>query len=514
MSSKLSRRNFLKLSGMAAAVAASQSLPLFSIGQESTTLNIGINALWDSLDAHATGGPSNAGNRIFGLMFDGLMQADFNGQPKSHLATSWENDGSRWIFTLREGVVFHDGTVMTADDVVASFTRMIDPTLEGSFGSGRLAPFLESVEKIDDLTVAFNSIGVDPLLPLRVSYNQAAVMPQAFLESADADTLRTNPIGAGPYKVVEYTPEMIALEVHSEYWGGRPAADEVILRLIPENATRVGALQSGEIDLITNLPIDQVAVLEGDEDFVVSSTPLFNYMSVLFNTVQGPTADVRIRQALSLAIDRELMVNELFGGRLNVMTDYLLPGTFGFDESLPNLPYDPDRAMELLAEAGYAGEPIAFTPIANYYVNSELYTTVINEMWRAVGVETNYEPQELGTYVQTVQGGALSVGIQSWGSAGDALFSLYISWAQPGFFRPGLYNPPAEFDEIYTRLTTSIVPDEERYEGIRQITNMFFQDVPTAPLFQSGDFFASRQGINYNPHPEFYIDLRPDNFSL
>lgn len=518
MHNRHSRRQFLQMTGITtAATALAPAAQLFRVptfAQGPKSLTIGINSLLNSLDPHASAGPSNIGNRLFGLMFDALRQFDVAGQPIAQLATAWENDGTAWRFTLRDGVKFHDGSMMAADDVVASFQRMIDPALEGSFGSGRLTPFLASIEKIDDLTVQFNTTAIDPVFPLRVTFHQAAVMPKAFLESADATTLRTWPIGAGPYKVVEFTPEHIALEVHSEYWGGRPAADEVIVRLVPENETRVGALQSGEVDLITNVPYDQLSLLEADNNFSIAVAALNNYMSVLFNCTAGPTADVNLRHALSLSIDRETIVNEVFGGRYGLLNDYLLPSTFGYDPSQVPFPYDPNTAAEALAASNYDGEVLSFTPITNYYVNSELYTPVINEMWRAIGINTDFQPQEPSAYIQTLRGGTLQAALQSWGSSGDALFSLYSSWATPGLYRPGLYSPPAEFDSIYANLTNNVRSVDERYAGIRQLTDIVYYDAPTAPLFQTTDFFATRAGISFQAGPEFYIDLRPGNFSM
>jgi len=519
MSSKFSRRTFLKLGGAGLAIPAltpiSKVLGTPALLQPSNQIAIGINAWVESLDSQTQLGPSNIGYRLYGLMHDSLTHIGHNGQPQPLLATEWENDGMEWRFQLREGVVFHDGSTMTADDVVFSFNRILNPEFGGIGVS--LGAFIASVEKVDDLEVAFTTNGVDPLLPYRLSNYWLNIMPQAAVEATDFDTLQTQPIGAGPYKVVEFTPDRLVVERHSEYWGGTPAASEIIVRYIPENAIRVGALQSGEVDLITNVPIDQLDTLESEDGIQVASTPLFNFISVLFNTKTGPTADVNIRRALSLAIDRELIVSELFNGRTRAMTDYLLPGALGYREDRPVFPFDPDAAMAALEEAGYAGEPISFTPISGYYVNSELVTQVVNELWQAIGVTTEFAPMEAGAYGQAYFTGGVTSTIQSFDSFGDPQQTFFEVWRNTdsslNFFREHYFQPPAEFDEIMENLGTELDRDA-RIAGIHRMADIFHEQVPLAPIYQTTDYFAMRDGINWQPHPLFYVDLRPDNFSL
>ncbi len=517
MRSGISRREFLKLTGTGAAVLTaaplSRALAVPAFVQAAAPLTIGINAWVTSLDAQTQLGPSNIGYRIYGMIHDSLLHVGRNGQPEGLLATRWANDGLEWRFQLREGVVFHDGSAMTADDVVFSLNRILDPQFEGIGIS--LRPFISSVEAIGEYEVSLTTTAVDPLLPYRLANYWVNIMPRAGVEAATSESLQSKPIGAGPYKVVEFGLDRLVLERHSEYWGGVPAASEVILRLIPEDAIRVGALQSGEVDLITNVPVDQLDILDAAANLKVASAPLFNFISALFNTSSGPTANVDVRRALALAIDRELIANELFGGRNRPMTDYLLPGTLGFDESRGVLPYDPEEAVAALEAAGYAGEAISFTPPASYYVNSDLVTQVINEMWRAIGVTTDYAPAELGAYGQAYFTGQVTSTIQSFDSYGDPQATFFNVWSTSAatFFRRVYYPPTAEFDQIMERLNTVVDP-EARIPDIRALVGLLEQDVPLTPIYQTSDYFALRSDIAWQPHPLFYIDLRPGNFSL
>ncbi|MBK8023772.1 MAG: ABC transporter substrate-binding protein [Chloroflexi bacterium] len=402
MNHRFSRRSFLQLTGTAGALAAlspvTRAFGVPALLQSGRTITIGMNSWVTSLDAQSQNGPSNIGYRFYGMMHDSLTQVGRDGQPQPLLATEWANDGDRWRFTLRDGVVFHDGTPLTADDVVFSFNRMMSEEYPQNFGNALLRPFIANVEATGDLEVTFTSVQPDPLLPLRLAYHWANIMPRAATEATDFDTLQIAPVGAGPYKVVEFTTDHLVLEAHSEYWG-RPAADRIIVRFIPENAIRVGALQSGEVDMIANLPIDQIATINGSSGLKVVTGPLFNHMNVLFNTKTGPTADVNIRRALALAIDRQTIVDELFGGFVRPMTDYLQPGTLGFDESLPVIEYNPDAARAALEAANYDGTPIS-SRLRRATSIPELLTPVIDAMWQAVGVTTEFEQMEIGAYGQ------------------------------------------------------------------------------------------------------------------
>src|SRR5262249_31932982 len=154
-------------------------------------------------------------------------------------------------------------------------------------------------------------------------------------------------------------------------WGGLPVATQVTLRVIPENATRIAALQSGEVDLITAVPPDLISQVTTDKTRL-DQVRLFNWLTVSFHTLMGPTANVGVRKALSLAIDRATIVNQLWGGRVSQMTDYWLPEEIGFDPSRKPFAFDLDAAKKALADSGYAGEEIGFTPPNSYYTNSRI----------------------------------------------------------------------------------------------------------------------------------------------
>jgi peptide/nickel transport system substrate-binding protein len=478
---------------------------------EAKVLTIGINAEVSSLDPHHVPG-SIIGNRIYHMIFDQLTRTDAQGQVQPMLATAWENtDETTWVFTLRSDVTFHDGTTMTAEDVAFSLNRLLFSDRE-SFIRASFLPYITSVEATGDLEVTITTPNVDPLLPLRLASPNAVVMPQAYAEATGFDALQTAPIGAGPYRVVESTPgERLVLERHDDYWMGVADAESVIVRVIPETATRVAALQAGEVDFITTVSPDLIDQIDGADNLRIDTASVYNFMLIYFNTNQGVTANPDIRRALSLAIDREAIAEALWGGRVRVMNDYYLPGEFGYDAERPIFAYDPEQAMELLTQAGYNGEVLEFTPPSAYYTNGRLVTDAIAEMWRAVGVNVEYNPLDTAAWAERSLAGNNIATLQSFGTSGDpATGSIVQAWAS---WVGAYYTPDEEFMALAAAAGASLDP-ALRLENYRAIVDIMDRDIPIAPLYQSIEFYGVREGIEWQPHQEFYIDLRPGAFSM
>lgn len=492
---------FSVVAGLSAAVAQ----------QEQATLTVGLNATLESLDVHTAIGPNVVGSRVFGIFSDTLVHIGMDGELEPMLATSWTNDGTDWVFELRDDVVFHDGTDMTADDVVYSFGRLLDPENASNYAS-QTRRQISAVEATGDYEVTFTTPAPDPLLPLRLTSYWASITSEG---TADLDQLtrQNNPIGAGPYRVVEFrTNDRIVYEAHDEYWGGRPAADRIVIRFIPEDATRVAALQAGDVDLITQVPVDQVDQLERSSGVEVLSSTVQSYMTVHFNTVNGPTSDPLVRKAMHLAIDRELIADALWDGMSRAMTDLLLPGDFGCDDSRPVYAYDPEGARAALAESDYNGEPIRFEFTTGYYPNGDLITTALAQMWQDVGLNIVLDGTEGSAFLDRYLAGQTETGLQGRGADGDAQI-FFESWYEGTIWRPAYYVPPAEFDETVARTATSL-DQEERYADFRRLIEIFEEDLPFTPVYQNVDISAIRSGVYWQPHPRQLLDFRPGNFSF
>jgi peptide/nickel transport system substrate-binding protein len=445
------------------------------------------------------------------MIYDTLTQTDVSGAVQPMLATEWEaTSDTTWVFNLRPDVKFHDGTTMTAEDVAYSLNRLLFDEHESLIRASFL-PFISKVEATGDLEVTITSPQTDPLMPLRLTSLSVVIMPQAYTESAGFEAVQTKPVGAGPYKVVDLVAgDRLVLEAHGDYWGGAPAASEVTVRLIPETSTRVAALQSGEVDLITTVSPDLVEQIDGADGLRIDRVAPYNWMLIYFNTNKAPSNNVHLRKALSLAIDRESIARDLWNGYVRVMNDYFIPGEFGYDPNRPIFPYDPEEAARELELAGYANEEFEFTPPSVYYTNASLVSDVINEMWKAVGVNVKYEPLETAQWADRSLAGNNIATLQSFGTSGDPATGIAQVW---NGWVATYYTPDEEFQRLALEAGSSLDSDL-RYANYRAIADIVDRDTPIAPLYQSVEFYGVRDGITWEPHQQFTINLRSDKFSF
>ena len=315
----------------------------------------------------ATLDPANHRKRetetIIRNMYDGLLTRDANMQVVAELAESWRAlDAKTYEFKLRQGVPFHDSSLFSAEDVKFTFDRL---TKEGAMGGqtsprqGLLGP-LQDVNIIDEYTVQFVLSEPWPLLPAMLPFQE--VVSKAFVEKIGDAALADQANGTGPFKLVEWRKgESVIMERFDDYYGGatdippvgKACLDRVIFKIIPENASRVAALLAGDVHIINELPphaINQVDNNPGTQVMAVNGTRS-TYLAL--NNQQAPFNDVRVRQAVAHALDRQLIVDKILAARATLINGILSPDAFGKNPDLPAYEHDPAKAKQLLAEAGY-----------------------------------------------------------------------------------------------------------------------------------------------------------------
>lgn len=294
-------------------------------------------------------------------IYDGLVTRTPDGEVVPEIAESWEQpDPTTYIFKLRRGIKFHNGEELTADDVVFTFERILaDDGLDGqpSPRKGLVEP-LQSVEKVDDYTVRMKLAKPSAAFLQLLVHTQ--IVPKDYVEEVGSRGLSEHPVGAGPFKFVEGSLDgQIVLERFDGYYGGSPELPpvgpakvrRVVFRMMPEPATRIAALKSGEVHIVQEVPPDMVADLERDPNVQVKVTQGTRlYMIELNNKV---LSDPRVRQALNYAIDWDAILQELYQGHAHRVATAMLPSGFGYHEGLEPYPYDPEKAKQLLREAGY-----------------------------------------------------------------------------------------------------------------------------------------------------------------
>lgn len=308
------------------------------------------------------------------------------------LAKSWDQvTPSQWRFHLREGVKFQDGKDLTADDVVYSINRRLDPNSEQI---GLLAQ-IERAEKVDDLTVDVYATQANPFV-YRAMYG-IPITPEGWGEDNASDAAMTAN-GTGPYKLTSYTDggNNATLTKWSDYWGDPAKIDTIKMRVIPEASAAFQALQTGEVDVVDNLT----------PDLISKSPAVISHESVLqmigrIGTENPLMSDVRVRQALNMAVDRDSIINDIYHGYASAPLGQIVPpGSLGFAPSLTDYPYDPDKAKQLVDEVGVAGKTVTMLCSSDRYGTAGRdLCEVLSQNFQDIGlkVDLKFEPTDKWT---------------------------------------------------------------------------------------------------------------------
>lgn len=474
---------------------------------------------------------SNVGAQLYFNAFDPLILKDYTqagGASRPGIASSWKHVSPTELdVTIRDDVKFHDGSQVTVDDVVFTFQRIIDE-LNPQYKSIKRQFFdnFKKVEAIDAHTVRFTTFKPEPLFETLLNTQQSFIVPKHYImgltgdpnvaEPADFDAFGLKPIGTGPYKITSFTPgEKITYQRFDQYFGEKAPLDGIDIRRIPELSTRVTALANGELDLITNVPPDQLQVIQDNPALKVegSVTPLFH---VLFYNTQNPAmASPKFRQALNMAIDRNLLNEALWQGKAVVPSSHTFP-QYG-ELYMPDLnlfEYDPEKAKELLKESGYDGSPIRFDTDPVYYTNGLLAAQAIREMWAAIGVK-----MELNVTTKWT-GNDADMQVANWSNPmyfADPAGSFGPMWSPTGArITAGSWKPNEEYKAMWERFRYS-TDVSTRKAAWTEMMAYVKAEAPFFLLYQPYEAYGLRQGVEWKPlpgHIPYVLDFRSGSISL
>ncbi len=359
---------------------------------DGATITIALGSEPTSLDPHVV---DDGGERaINDNIYETLLTRDAQGELGPGLAAELPTqvDDTTWEFKLREGVTFHDGTPFTADAVVASVDRMIRLISEEATDNSGFYGTLAGATKVDDHTVQILTTGPDGVLPARMYWLKiTAPGTEATEDLSDA------PNGTGPFTFVgRETGVSIDLAANADYWDGAPSIAAVRYEFVTEAGTRLAGLKSGRYDLITNLAPNTVeeapafAAQQGQEHPVL-----------LLDADEGITADVNVRKALNLAIDKDALAEAIFNGFAVVDQGQVLsPSILGYNDDLSAYPYDPDEAARLIEEAGAVGQTITLVgESSGRWLNDRDLVEAIAGYWTAAGLVVDLQTPEFGAYL-------------------------------------------------------------------------------------------------------------------
>ena len=489
-------------------------------------LTVAVNGLPGSLESIEEMG--NVAVRITYSMFDSLIRRDFlaDGSGRAAklvpgLAESWHRIDDRTLeLKLREGVKFHNGEEMTSDDVVFSLNPGRGYGYNPLIGAAKAFMMtLSHVEPVDKYTVRIVSKAPDILLEQRLAgYAMWIVNAKEYLR-VGKDAFARNPVGTGPYKMDKWVDgEYVRLVANDDYWGGKPTAKSITFSMVPEVSARIAGLVSGEYDLIVNVPPDQVQVLESYSDVKVEPIVLDNtHMLVFFPT--GPLKDKRVREALSLSIDRALLREALWQDKNYTPNGHQLPSYVMWIEDYPEFAYDPAKAHALLKEAEYNGEEIVYRLPLNYYLLSLEAAQAMQQMWAEVGLNVKLEPVENWTQVTDTSS---PVNIRPWSNTHrlpDPIGSFVPQWGTEGEVQTNVEDParawqaPARFNELMKVIVTS-TDMAERKAAYREALDIWIDEAPGTMLYNPLETYAMRAGIEWKPYSLYYMDFRPYNLQF
>lgn len=507
---------------LAAALMASSA----AVGAELTIATANMSAYVDPGRDH-----SNVGSQNYVNAFDPLISKDYT-KPEAEfapgIASAWTQlSPTEFEVTIRDDVKFHDGTTVTVDDVVFTFERIITEATP-EYGSIKKQFFnnFEKVEAVDEATVRFTTFKPEPLFETLLNAQQGYIVPKAYItgltgdpavaEVSDYEAFALKPIGTGPYKITAFQPgETLVYERFDDYFGETAPLDRFEMRRIAELATRITALANGEVDLITNVPPDQLATIESNPALKIEGavTPLFHV--VIFNTENPKMANPKLRQALSLAIDRKLLNEALWLGKAVVPGSHTYPqyGALYMPE-LETFEYDPEQAKALLAEAGYDGSPIRYDTDPVYYTNGLLAAQAIKEMWQAIGVPMNLNVDTKWT------GDDPDMEARNWSNPmyfADPAGSFGTMWSPTGArITGGSWKPDETYNEMWERFRYS-TDVETRKAAYAEIMAYIKEEAPFLVLYQPYESYGLNQGVVWKPlpgHIPYVLDFRAGSISV
>ena len=452
----------------------------------------------DSLDPHKT---VKAGTReVMFNVFEGLMKPTPNGDLTPAIAESYEvsEDRMTYTFHLREGVQFHNGETVTAEDVVYSIQRCAAATETGIVQVEAFS-VIQGIETPDDKTVA---ITISEPSNEFISYMTTAILP------ADYDKQDTAPVGTGPFKFVSRTAQdSVVLEKFDGYWGTPAQLDKVTLKIIENADSLMMSLQSGAIDLCAHLTSTQVAQL--GENFDVAEGTMNLVQALYLNNAEKPFDDVRVRQALCYAVDKQEIIDLAFDGYGSPIGSSMYPA-FGkyFDDSLTNYyTKDVEKAKALLAEAGYPGGfDMTITVPSNYKPHMDTAEVLVQQLAQ-IGVNAAIEPIEWESWVSDVYVGrqfqSTVVGVDASNMTARALLERFTSDYGKNFIN---YNN-AEYDALF-RQTLTAYDDAEQTALYKQMLANLTENAANAYIQDLADLVAVRKGVEgVTFYPIYVLDL-------
>ncbi len=489
---------------------------MFAATASAADLTIAISSDVTSLDPHYLATQHNVA--IGWHVFDALTRVDERARIIPGIATSWRAvDATTWEFKLRKGIKFHNGSELTAEDVAFSLERPL--SIAGS--PGGFAVYVRRIvakQIVDPYTIRLKTATPYGAVPQDLNAVMIVSKKAALnATSADFDSGRAM-IGSGPYRFVRWARgDRIELARFDGYWDKRPAWDKVTFRMMPSDPARTAALLAGDVEVIENVPTADLSRLRGDANFRLAQT--VSWRTIFFHLDQyraqpplvtdlagkplatNPFMDVRVRRAISKAINRKALVERAMENVAVPASNVVAPQIFGHNASVKPEAFDPDGAKKLLAEAGYPnGFAITVSAPNDRYVNDDQVAQAVAQMLARIGIRCRVEAMPFNVYLSKARDQQFSFAMLGWGSyAGDLALRALLATANAdkgyGAWNWGRYANP-KLDQLVEQALDTV--DEKKREAIaREAGALVARDVAIIPLYHQIVTWAMKKNIVY-----------------
>jgi peptide/nickel transport system substrate-binding protein len=525
----------MKIGIKAAVLAAVSALATGALSPaQSQNLTMAVGAQITSLDPHYHALSPNLA--VATMIFDTLVQFDSDAQMEPGLAESWKPVAPTvWEFKLRPNVRFHNGNPFTAEDVAFTIDRV--PAVPNSPSSYAIyTRAIERVEVVDPLTVRFHTRSPYPVLPTDLS--QVAMLDRETHDKASTDDFNSGKvaIGTGPFRYVDFrSGERLRLERNEEYWGQKPHWKAVDYRVVVNDSARTAGVLAGDVDFIDQVPTSDLSTLKRDQRVKIAEKDGLRIIFLALDHLhpegspqitghdgkplnKNPLLDLRVRKALSMAIDRQAIAARVMEGAAMPAGQFLPEGAFGHVPGLEAPKADPEGAKKLLAEAGYPdGFRITLSGPNDRYMNDGRIVQAIGQMWTRLGVRTTVDAQPWTTFVSRAGRQELSAFLVGWGSssgeASNPLRSLVAGYNRDkgfGTSNRGRYSNP----ELDAKLEAALaeLDDPKREALLQEATRIAMEDVAIIPIHIQKNLWAMRPNLRHESRADELTraqDVRP-----
>src|SRR5437870_866547 len=468
---------------------------------------------------------THAGRTLRNL-FDPLVTVyDDSSDLKGGLAESWEisPDGLTYTFKLRD-TTFHDGTPLTADNVAFTFLRTLDETNEwyqktGPFPFAKyIWPYVvtDQIKAVDPKTLQFQLSQPDSTFLDNLTWAGSGIISPPALQKWGRD-FTLHPVGPGPYKFTDWqTGTSFTIERFDNYWGGAPLLDKVIFKPVEESAARLVQLQSGNVDLVVALPPEFIPQVKQDPNLNLIEAPGIHIWWITLNINDPHFKDKRVRQAMNYAIDKQSIINDILSGAGSVSHSFAFPNTPAFTDQVQQYPYDPQKAKDLLGQAGFAGgfSTVFLVPESGSgMIAPKEIATIVQAQLAQVGVEAKIQTMEWTSYISAYMGGMDTAAGGS--PAGMAQMSYMIPQPDPGMYAydvlggKGSLNPGGyangDFDQLMLK-AKGMSDAKQRTDLYKQAQTLVADDAPWIFMFHAHNVVAANKKVqNIILNPDFNI---------